>query len=112
MKPEKFDKAIAMRRDGIAYHEIAREIKETVAATKWLFQNLTPEIFESVKADYTRAKDKRENFNRGIARRKRRLERIKDRECQGPLSNDLDENDELVNEIFAGRKFESYRFRV
>jgi hypothetical protein len=105
------DKLIKLRRSGMVWLLVANALDVPRTAVKSQNGLLHSDLRASIKRD----------FDLACSARKRR----KAREVRagtigphnvpttlGPLSRDSTENEELIALIFAGRKFESYRFRT
>ena len=106
----KKDQLVRLRRQGLSIRDLASDLGATQGAIKFHLHELPPEIRRSVASDHAESsyRHKRDKLN-AQKREKRRLA-YEARGRQGPMSPDPDENNNLINEIYNGRKWDSYRF--
>lgn len=103
MKRTEIDILIRMRCQGVSYRNIAGALGCTQGAVLYEYQQLCLEVRETMDRMYADAKNKRKRTRHALGKIPTK---------QGPISRDPEENNRLVNLIFAGRKFESYEMKA
>ena len=101
---------VRLRSAGVSFSDIAKTLEKTVGAVKFQLHQLPREIREAVAHDCKSAQVKRQHKKWNDKKRELRLQASQSRGRQGPMDKDPKINNDLINELYNGRKWDSYRF--